>query len=139
MKGMRADILKRADFSNGGVSSRADEVTIVATIRRVLGGETKIEPIRYDVAHFEADVERAPAVALLFRSGGMMGDLPVCAVPVDIADDGTITETREGAGPMMGGAVIRSSDSRFAELAGAYGAVDLHDRFETTAQYATYD
>ena len=37
-------------------------------------------------------------------------------------------------GSMMGGAYIATSDSRFREATGIYGAVALHDRFETQEQ-----
>jgi hypothetical protein len=33
-------------------------------------------------------------------------------------------------GPMMGGTFAHTSDSRFAEATGIYGAVAIHDRFE---------
>ena len=45
------------------------------------------------------------------------------------------------AGPMMGGTYIATSDSRFndliAQITGqrSYGAVPLHDRYETWAEY----
>ena len=47
----------------------------------------------------------------------------------------------EGAGPMMGGSYAATSDSRFSrmceELTGHswHGAVAVHDRYETRAQY----
>jgi hypothetical protein len=50
---------------------------------------------------------------------------------------------RGGVGPMSGGNFGYSSDSRFSEavreLTGSrhYGAVHIHDRYETPEQYAT--
>jgi hypothetical protein len=47
-------------------------------------------------------------------------------------------------GPMMGGCYVGASDGRFSEaveeIVGArfYGAVPLHDRFETTTEYAAF-
>lgn len=35
------------------------------------------------------------------------------------------------AGPMFGGTYAASSDSRYARAAGIYGALPVHDRFET--------
>ena len=50
-------------------------------------------------------------------------------------------KSREGIGPMFGGNFGYSSDSRFSEaiqeLTGSrhYGAVHIHDRYETPEQY----
>jgi hypothetical protein len=38
-------------------------------------------------------------------------------------------------GPMAGGTFIDTSDSRFSAAVGFYGAVSLHDRWESQAQY----
>ena len=38
-------------------------------------------------------------------------------------------------GPMFGGNYAASSDSRFRKAAGIYGAVAIHDRFETPEMY----
>jgi hypothetical protein len=38
------------------------------------------------------------------------------------------------AGPMFGGTYAASSDSRFGRAAGIYGALPIHDRFETWAR-----
>jgi len=38
-------------------------------------------------------------------------------------------------GPMFGGNYAASSDSRFRKAAGIYGAVAIHDRFETWEMY----
>lgn len=81
-----------------------------------------------------------PAVALSPGLGGFGGWR---AVPVVCDDVGNfVVESREDSvGPMMGGCYIGTSDSRFAQLAGRRTTepVALHDRFETVAQYATYD
>jgi hypothetical protein len=36
--------------------------------------------------------------------------------------------------PMMGGCYVATSDSRFSKATGIYGAVPLHDRYETSEQ-----
>jgi hypothetical protein len=38
-------------------------------------------------------------------------------------------------GPMMGGNYAATSDSRFSEATGQYGAIAIHDRYETPEQY----
>lgn len=123
--GITLDIFKSSmgDFSGGGLSSRAERVTLVNV-------EGPSEPSR-----------EAPAVALL------AGHTPetVRAVPV-IANgsDYELVEPEGSVGPMMGGCYVGTADSRFSraveEITGRrfYGAVALHDRYETTAQYAAY-
>lgn len=143
IKGFRARIVQGARCSNGGISEGAELVTVVATVRKVLGCPAVVEPVGEAARRIEP-TEEAPPVAFVFRSGGSRA-LPVCAVPVDVADDGTITETRrdDSVGPMMGGSRVVAelgAEEAFAHAAGQdVLSVDLHDRFETTAQYATYD
>ena len=117
--GLRANIYKgEYDCSNGGISSEASRVTVV----NVDGP-------------FKSDGD-APAVLL------MPGHLPGVAhlVPaVEIPGDGpeVWTPMQAGAGPMMGGCYVGTSDGRFSEAVEAitgsrfYGAVPLHDRFES--------
>lgn len=56
-------------------------------------------------------------------------------------EDDAMEMFKNGIGPMMGGAYVATSDSRFTQkaedLLGVrfYGAVALHDRFETVEQY----
>jgi hypothetical protein len=116
--GLRADIYRGTlgDCSNGGISGRVDRVTIVNA-----GGP--FEP-----------ADDAPAVEL--RQGAFRGI--VIAVPVD--EQSTERASRE-IGPMAGGCYVATSDSRFGELCRRitgtefYGAVPLHDRFETQELY----
>lgn len=114
MKGIRADIYRGpyGDCSNGGISGRVKTVTVVGP-----GIEGPFEP-----------TEDAPAVRLVFREIG--GQRIVHAVPVD-----TPTDAERRVGPMDGGCYIASSDSRFRRAVGIYGAVALHDRWETPEQY----
>lgn len=111
LKGLRADIYRNGthDFSNGGISAKAEEVTLVGP------GIPEIFPV----------TDAAPAVILRTRTIG--GQPYVNAQPLNRP------EGCQDHGPMMGGTFIYSSDSRFRELC-AY-PVPLHDRFETAEQY----
>jgi len=110
MKGLTAYIYKTSgrECSNGGLSSRADNVTVVAS------------PDFPDIPEiFNAD-EKSPAVAIVKRQlfGGKEPYLT--AYPVD--EDGNIDKS----GRMAGGCYIMTSDSRFP----AEYPVPLHDRKE---------
>lgn len=108
--GLRAYIYRNgADCSNGGISGRCDAVTII---------DDEID------APF-APSDEAPAVRFERRKFGNRA--ANCFVPVD--------QPEGRVGPMFGGCYVGSSDSRFARLVGVYGAVPLHDRFETPAEY----
>lgn len=114
MQGLTASIFEDKQIgncSNGGISSRCKQVTVVG-----LGKRAEI---------FEP-TDDAPAVKLVKRTIG--GRTVVHAEPVNAPPAGHI-------GWMAGGAFISTSDSRFSEAAGFYGAVSLHDRCETPAQY----
>ena len=100
------------DYSNGGVSGRSSQVVVV------LPGGGPI-PANGTI----------PAVEIV-KKRSVGGEQLHVAVPVDGPDD-----ERKSIGPMMGGAYIASSDSRFRELVPFYGAVPLHDRWETPEQY----
>lgn len=150
MKGLRADVFKPGgqSYSNGGISARVDEVTVVG----IPGGEI-FEP-----------TEKAPAVkivpgngrgtakivvATLVRAcvhcgataGGGQAE-PICNVgglvgAHSYADTWVAERPANAAGPMFGGCYVATSDSRFSDeverIVGGrfYGAVALHDRFET--------
>jgi hypothetical protein len=110
--------------SNGGVSSEKDSLTLV-----------NVE------GPFEPDETRPAALLLKGNVPGVARVVPAVEV------DGEYKPLRPpaGVGPMMGGAYVATSDSRFGQavekITGSrfYGAVALHDRFETPAQYASYD
>jgi hypothetical protein len=124
--GLTAYIYKSGlgDCSNGGISSRADKVTLVNV-------EGPFEP-----------TEDRPAAMLV--PGNTAGTVKVVAAVA--GDDGTYAPVKQNGdgkqvGPMMGGAYVATSDSRFSraveDLLGHrfYGAVPLHDRFESAAEY----
>lgn len=109
LKGLHAYIYRQGtDCSNGGISSRCDAVTIVGE------GIPEVFSARED----------APAVRVVrrqFASGQY-----VHLEPVD--------QPAGMCGPMFGGTLVYSSDSRFRELVSPY-AVSLHDRFDTWEDY----
>ena len=104
------------DCSNGGLSSRVNEVTLVNV-------EGPFEP-----------TEDRPAAMLL--NGHARGTVRV--VPAVEVKGGAYVYD-ENRHSMMGGAYVATSDSRFTQavekLTGApfYGAVPLHDRYEDAA------
>lgn len=102
------------DCTNGGVSSVADTLVVV----NVSGP-------------FDPTPDR-PAVLLTTNSLGN----PIL-VPAKEGPNGWEPDRPEGSvGPMMGGNYGATSDSRFARATNVYGAIPLHDRFETPEQYA---
>lgn len=123
--GLTADIYKSGgrSWSNGGISDHADEVTIVNAN-----------------GPFDPD-EKRPAVAIVH--GNLAGT--VKAIPVVPLESGGFRELRtdetKGIGPMMGGCYIATSDGRFSDLVESllghrfYGAIPLHDRYETKEEY----
>lgn len=140
VKGLRASVLvsKHGDCSNEGLSSRVSEVTVVGMIgeRTASGPARPFELLPEESRVFEAS-DDAPAVALVYRT--IFGKLYVHAAEVEQDGDTVKLVKRDDCvGPMASGAMISSSDSRFVMAAGGDG-VKLHDRFETVAQYATYD
>lgn len=114
MKGLRCEIYKGkcetiTDCSNGGISSRVNEVILIG------------DGIR---GPFEPDSE-SPAVEIRSIRVGL-GFEHFYAVP--IADE----LRHEGhVGPMFGGCFIYTSDSRFP----FDHPIPLHDRWETREQY----
>lgn len=92
---------------------------------------------------FEPD-ERAPAVAIVRRRFSFGEGLDAVLMEENSGRaGGSYREVRRpGVGPMFNGRFIWTSDARFGEAMGV-GAfaqpVKLMDRWETPAEYATYD
>jgi hypothetical protein len=106
------------DCTGGGISGRHAELTVVN-----IEGPSKPRP-------------DAPAVALLDGAMGTKRLVPVLGSD----EEGWQMVAPEGyVGPMMGGNYAASSDGRFRDACGFYGAIPVHDRYETVAQYASYD
>ena len=114
--GLIVEVMRAADgydATNGGLSGRHRQLTVV----NVTGP-------------FEPMGDR-PAFALLDGAGGSRRLVPVLY-------DGRnwqVVQPEGMVGPMMGGNFAHTSDSRFREAVGFYGAVAVHDRYETVAQY----
>lgn len=134
MKGLRLTVYRAAgsypDCSNGGISAKADVVTVVG---RLVGG--KVIELPRDCRVFEPS-DDAPAVVLVpSRVPGY--SVTPHLIPLEFVEDlppGTV-------GPMDGGNYAGSCDSRFGELGKLYAdslnldVVAIHDRVETHAQY----
>ena len=125
MSGLRVDVYRRAgstsDLTNGGISGSND----VLYVMNIPDGNIRNEDLNDD------DV-----VAVLDRSGS-----PIL-VPAIFRDGKWKPEHRPNqVGPMHGGNFAQSCDSRWSSaverLAGhrIYGAIAIHDRFETQEQY----
>ena len=112
MKGIRAHVYKwdLGDCTNGGISSRCGQVTVVG-----IEGAESHEP-----------TDEAPAVKLVTRTFG--SKTIVHAEPVEPVSQGHV-------GWMAGGNFIATCDSRFSKATDFYGAVSLHDRSESHEQY----
>jgi len=113
--GLTVSILRDplGDGTNGGVSS----TPIRACVVNIPGP-------------FEPD-DRHPALILIDR--GRYGKVLYPAHK----KDGRWTQLTpsDKVGPMFGGNFAYSSDSRFGDAVGFYGAVPIHDRFETQKEY----
>lgn len=118
---LRVDIYKSAysDCTNGGVSGSRDTMLVV----NVPGPATAKGA---GVALKLVDGPRGTKHLVPVVYDGKDGDGEDTWVEIDI--DGFV-------GPMFGGNYAGTSDSRFGEAVGFYGAVAIHDRFETVAQY----
>lgn len=120
LRGLHASIFTNPTFlgcSNDGISSRCTAVTIVGTQDRRPGQRGPVLPLRTDSQVFEPD-STAPAVIVVYRHFG--GQRLVSVEPLD----------SNGWNYMAGGSYVATSDSRFGDLIGFYGAVSLHDRYE---------
>jgi len=106
------------DCTSGGISSRYKELTVVNI-------DGPFHP-----------AENRPPVALVDGPLGTKRIVPV----LGNEDEGYQQVAPEGfVGPMMGGNYAATSDSRFGQAVGFYGAVAIHDRLETREHYASYD
>ena len=103
------------DASNGGISrwDGPDCIVVFGTEKAPLEGYIK----RGEYAYPEVELRR-----------NQFGDVYAVAPPTPLQQGST-------GHPMMGGNYIATSDSRFSEATGIYGAVPLHDRYETLEQY----
>jgi len=118
--GLIVDIYRTAalgDCTGGGISASHDQLTLV----NVSGP-------------FEPTPDR-PAALLV--DGNLRGTKRIVpAVWDEDASWWTMLRLPDQVGPMMGGNYAATSDSRFRNAADLYGAVAIHDRYETPEQYA---
>lgn len=125
--GLYVDVYRHPGFDStgNGVSARHDRLFVV------------------NVDGPPHDPERLDGNTVALIDGHRPGDkiiVPVinCAEPGEepewqaVSPDGHV-------GPMNGGNFAAASDGRWCRAVGFYGAVPIHDRYETTAEYATYD
>jgi len=107
------------DYSNGGVSGRVNQLTLINV-------EGPFEPS-----------DNAPAAKLVEGNLGMgyAKVIPCIDHPTNMMGD-----MSKLIGPMMGGTYVSTSDSRFSEKLQKLGvnrgvAIPFHDRYETSEQY----
>lgn len=116
--------------ANGGISDSFDDVLCIGPREELPEGFKPALPIVRIIEH--------PAVR------GQPLAIPVMETP---GGPQIVGGSKKGMiGPMSGGCYVSSSDSRFSEMVRQacgrdfYGAVALHDRYETPAQYeANFD
>jgi hypothetical protein len=102
------------DCTNGGISGRHDTLCVVN-----IDGSS--EP------------EGGDAVALIDGPTGTKILVPVLAD----GDEWQEFAPQSYIGPLAGGNLAHAPDARWFEAVGFYGAVHIHDRYETVAEYVT--
>jgi hypothetical protein len=102
------------DFTGSGISGRHLKLTVVNV-------DGPFDP-----------TPDAPAVALL---DGPLGTKRIVPVLGDNDEGWQMVEPDGYCGPMMGGNYAATSDGRWSRAVGFYGAVAIHDRYETWEQY----
>lgn len=132
------------DCTNGGQSSKVDSFTVVGVRRRPneVGDKADIQPVARDSQVFTPD-DDSPAAILV--AGAFPGCPPKLVPLADLAR----LDGKSMVGPMAGGNLVDSSDSRWGALVRSFfkddgigddvllmvSAVDIHDRVETQDQY----
>lgn len=111
------------DCTLGGISSKYDTLLIAC-------------PDGPDIIDTEVEIPDNFAMVELRH---VFGNTIIPTIyPAEVNDRGEIVK-RGGKWWMMGGNFANTSDSRFARLTnGMYGAVAIHDRYETPEQYEMY-
>lgn len=114
MKAIRISVYKNPlykECSNGGITERYDELLLVC-----------------DEGYIEIDEDNLPENLVVFHERMLGGEWCGYIEPYAPCPNGCV-------GWMSGGAYAGSSDGRFSEMVGIYGAVAVHDRTETQEQY----
>ena len=109
------------DCTNGGISSKFDELLIAC-----------------DEGFIEIDPENVPENFALVEMRRVFSTKVIPTIyPASIKDGKAVV--RDGKWWMMGGNYGATSDSRFSRMIGdMYGAVAIHDRYETPEEYEMY-
>lgn len=116
------------DFTNGGVSGHYNQLTVVN-----IDGPS------------EPTADRPPVALVAGNVPGITKIVPVENVAPGQEPDWQEIRPEGRVGPMFGGNYGATSDGRFdaavEKITGFRfdGAVAIHDRYETVAQYASYD
>lgn len=112
VRALRAEIFKYKgnDCSNGGISSRFNDVYIIC-----------------DEGNYKFDENELPDNLVVLVKRELWGENHWYIKPYKDTPKGNV-------GYMYGGCIVSSSDSRFRRLCGDY-PLPLHDRTETQEQY----
>ena len=107
------------DCTNGGISSKFNTLLIAC-----------------DDGFIDIDPENVPENFAMVEMRHVFGTTIIPTIyPAEITPDGKVVP-RGGKWWMMGGNYGATSDSRFSRLVGGmYGAVAIHDRYETHEEY----
>lgn len=114
MKALRISVYKNPKYkncSNGGITEKYDELLIVCKNGNI-----------------EVDESNPPENLVVYRERVMGGKNSGYIEPYAPCPSGCV-------GWMSGGSFAGSSDGRFSEMVGIYGAVAVHDRTESQKQY----
>lgn len=106
------------DCTNHGISSKYDELLVACPD-----------------GHRVVDSDNLPENFAMVEARHLFGKVCYTIYPAGVDEKGNIVP-RDGKWWMMGGNYAGTSDSRFSNmLDGFYGAVAIHDRYETQEEY----
>lgn len=118
-----------SDCTNGGLSARVAE-------RGLNAYAVGTEAVPMEGYARPEELAASPARNALFRlERNALGNVVLVADPTDEQVAMADGDAQRLIGPMMGGNYGATSDSRWAAATGMYGAIPIHDRYETRAQY----
>ena len=112
---------RHGDCTNHGISAKYDELLVYCP-----------------EGHVKVDTDNLPENFAMLQLRHVFGTTVIPTVyPADWKDGKPVV--RGGKWYMMGGNYCATSDSRFNDmLNGMYGAVAIHDRYETPEEYNLY-
>lgn len=118
-RGLTINVYRRSDgidCTNNGYTAQFEKLTLVGIADRTQGSNTPVQPLPKGSQVMEPSAD-APAVILVKRQIGR---------EVWSIEPAGFT----GQWFMMGGNYAATSDGRFGDITGIYGAVAVHDRVE---------